>query len=269
VLFYGEWNFRVKFVNKRPNFRRLRYLVLVIAASVAAITLSACSQIPGVSEEVVDFTEEPSFPLIPTLSDIIPTPTLMSQQEEDEPETKGDQEPQEIPSFPKQTNSVAIDCVPTADLTPSMAEGPFYKTGSPQRTSLIEDDVIGTRLQLSGFVFTRECQPVAGALLDFWQADGLGNYDNAGYRLRGHQYTDENGRYYLETVVPGVYPSRTPHIHVRVQPLDGGLLITQIFFPDEPSNLTDHIFSPQLVITITEHGGDILQGEFNFVIPAE
>jgi hypothetical protein len=256
-------------VKRRTYYRRLRYIVLVIAASLAIITLVACSQAVGVGEGVVDFTEEPSLPLIPTPSDTIPTPTQVSQQETDEPETMGDEEPLAIPSLPWQTNTAALDCVPTADLTPSMTEGPFYKSGSPQRISLVDDDVTGNRLNLSGSVYTSDCQPVAGVLLDFWQADGLGNYENAGYRLRGHQYTDENGRYYLETVVPGVYPSRTPHIHVRVQSSEGSLLITQIFFPDEPANLTDRIFSPQLVITITEHGDDILQGEFNFVIPAE
>ncbi|MBE0411035.1 MAG: hypothetical protein IBX69_15045 [Anaerolineales bacterium] len=254
-------------MNRRPHYHKLRHYFMVIAASFAMITLSACSQITGVREGVVDSTEEPSLTLVPTFSDAIPSPTQVSQQEGDEPETTGDQEPNTNPSLPEQTNRLAIDCEPPADLTPSMTEGPFYKTGSPQRISLVDDDVTGSRLNLSGFVLTSDCQPVAGVLLDFWQADGLGNYDNSGYRLRGHQYTDENGRYYLETVVPGVYPGRTPHIHVRVQSPEGSLLITQIFFPDEPSNLTDRIFSPQLVITITEQSVDILKGEFNFVIP--
>src|SRR3712207_6926313 len=46
------------------------------------------------------------------------------------------------------------------------------------------------------------CRPVAGALLDFWQADARGEYDNSGFRLRGHQFADSRGRYRLRTVVP-------------------------------------------------------------------
>jgi hypothetical protein len=59
--------------------------------------------------------------------------------------------------------------------------------------------------------------PAANALLDFWQANPNGAYDNTGYTLRGHQYTDANGYYTLTTIVPGIYPGRTEHIHVKVQ----------------------------------------------------
>jgi protocatechuate 3,4-dioxygenase beta subunit len=58
-------------------------------------------------------------------------------------------------------------------------------------------------------VLTPDCRPLAGARVDFWQADGNGVYDNDGYRLRGYQVTDGRGRYRLETVVPGRYEPRT------------------------------------------------------------
>jgi len=58
---------------------------------------------------------------------------------------------------------------------------------------------------------------VGGALLDFWQADAAGDYDNTGFRLRGHQFSGADGRFRLATVVPGLYPGRTRHIHVKVQ----------------------------------------------------
>jgi len=65
-------------------------------------------------------------------------------------------------------------------VTPSVTEGPFYKAGSPQRTSLLEPGMPGTKLVITGQVFTRDCRPVPGAWLDFWQADAHGAYDNAG-----------------------------------------------------------------------------------------
>jgi len=55
-------------------------------------------------------------------------------------------------------------------------------------------------------VFTTEYKPVAGVILDFWQADAEGQYDNTGYILRGHDFTDAAGRYQLDTIMPGLYP---------------------------------------------------------------
>jgi protocatechuate 3,4-dioxygenase beta subunit len=109
-----------------------------------------------------------------------------------------------------------------------MTEGPYFKSNSPERTSLIESGLTGTKLVLTGYVLGTDCKPIAHALLDFWQADGKGQYDNAGYMLRGHQFTDEAGRYHLETIVPGPYPGRTEHIHVKVQSPKGTVLTTQI-----------------------------------------
>jgi len=82
-------------------------------------------------------------------------------------------------------------------LTQSQTEGPYYKPDTPERTSFLEEDMQGTRLILAGYVLDQNCQPLPDAWLDFWQADANGEYDNAGYRLRGHQFTDAQGRYYL------------------------------------------------------------------------
>lgn len=83
-----------------------------------------------------------------------------------------------------------LECASPADLTPPMAAGPFYKPDAPERSSLVEPDMGGTRLVLSGYVLAPNCEPLPNALLDFWQADDQGQYDNAGYRLRGRQYSD-------------------------------------------------------------------------------
>ena len=146
-----------------------------------------------------------------------------------------------------------------------MTEGPYFKPNSPERTSLIEPSVTGSRLVLTGYVLGTDCKPIAHALLDFWQADGKGQYDNSGYTLRGHQFTDNTGRYHLETIVPGLYPGRTEHIHVKVQSPNGPMLTTQLFFPGVASNQADSIFDPKLLVTMQ----DVPDGKaatFNFVV---
>ena len=97
-------------------------------------------------------------------------------------------------------------CADADDITPPQTAGPFYKPRSPERKSLLEPGIQGSKIILAGDVRSTKCKPVQGALVDFWQADGSGAYDNAGYRLRGHQFADGAGKYRLETVVPGVYP---------------------------------------------------------------
>ena len=103
------------------------------------------------------------------------------------------------------------------------------------------------------------------ALLDFWQADDAGAYDNAGYRLRGHQFADDQGRYSLETIVPGLYPGRTRHIHVKVQAPNQPMLTTQLYFPGEPSNDRDSIFNSALLMDVRDDTAGKV-GVFNFVL---
>jgi protocatechuate 3,4-dioxygenase beta subunit len=152
------------------------------------------------------------------------------------------------------------------DPTPAQTDGPYYKRNSPERASLIEGSVGGTRLVLEGVVRRADCQPVAKALLDFWQADEKGEYDNSGFRLRGHQFTDDQGRYRLETVVPGLYPGRTRHIHVKVQAPSQAVLTTQLYFPGEAGNSRDGIFNAALLLEDYKDAGSGKVGRFDFVV---
>jgi protocatechuate 3,4-dioxygenase beta subunit len=148
--------------------------------------------------------------------------------------------------------------------TPRQTEGPFFTPNSPQRQSLVEQGMKGEVLELAGLVLTRGCKPVGRALVDFWQADADGEYDNSGFRLRGHQFTDEEGRYRLRTIVPARYPGRTPHIHVKVQAANRPVLTTQLYFPNEPANARDGLFRPELVMRVAS--GSPRQGRFDFVL---
>jgi len=155
--------------------------------------------------------------------------------------------------------SLAQSCgKPTARQT----EGPFFKPQSPERNSLV-DGKAGSLL-LSGRVLGPDCKPVPHALLDFWHADEKGQYDNQGFHYRGHQFTDADGRYRLETIVPAEYPGRARHIHVKVQRPGGRILTTQLYFPNNPGNQYDDIFRPELVMQMATRG----QGVFDFVVAA-
>ncbi|MDF5754134.1 carbohydrate-binding protein [Spongiactinospora sp. TRM90649] len=146
--------------------------------------------------------------------------------------------------------------------TLAQTEGPYFKPNSPQRSTLPGS---GTALVVTGYVFNRACQPVANALLDFWQADNNGNYDNYGFTFRGHQFTNAQGQYRLVTIVPGLYPGRTRHIHVKVQAPGRPILTTQLYFPGEPRNSTDTIYNPRLLMTMSTSGGQ-RQGTYDFVL---
>ncbi len=152
------------------------------------------------------------------------------------------------------------------DPTPDLSEGPFFTPSSPLRRSIVPAGSGGTRLTLSGRVLTTAGKPVPKALIDFWQCDARGAYDNSGYRFRGHQFADARGRYSLSTVVPGDYPGRTKHIHVKVQAPRRSVLTTQLFFPGVSGNRADSIFTAECLVS----GWRVVRGKrvarFDFVL---
>jgi protocatechuate 3,4-dioxygenase beta subunit len=183
-----------------------------------------------------------------------------------------------VSSNPTTTTSIIVDTgaasslacsagAVSASVTPSLTEGPYYKSGSPEQANLYQDGMAGTKLIITGYVYDTNCKPVANAWLDFWQADANGNYDNSGYTLRGHQYTDANGHFQLTTVVPGLYPGRTEHIHVKVQPPNGQIITSQLFFPGVTQNDSDGIYNASLLLSLTQTS-EGLEGQYNFVVPA-
>jgi protocatechuate 3,4-dioxygenase beta subunit len=173
----------------------------------------------------------------------------------------------EVPVSPAPSPAPAFACTP-GQLTPAQTEGPYYKANPPEVTSLLQPGMSGTKLIVSGYVLDVGCRPVAGARVDFWQADSQGRYDNRGYTLRGFEMTDAQGRYSMETVVPGLYPGRTSHIHVKVTAPDGPTLTTQLYFPDESANASDGIYDPRMLLAIEKSEAGVT-GRYDFVIDTE
>jgi protocatechuate 3,4-dioxygenase beta subunit len=149
-------------------------------------------------------------------------------------------------------------------------EGPFYTPKTPERRD-IRDPLVGEALVVAGRVLDPQCRTIAGAVLDFWQTDHAGRYDNQGYRYRGHQRTDEAGRFELVTVRPSAYTAmslfRTPHIHVKVQGANTRLLTTQLYLPDaEETNARDLGYQPALAIQFVSREAGTERAAFDFVL---
>ncbi len=229
-----------------PSSRWSRYAFLRLGATAAAPLLAACSGqafaggLAAPSRQSADTGDSVDAP------DAQPTPTPVPTDT----------------SLPLTPANVDEDDLP---LTPPQTEGPYFKRNSPERTSLVEAGTPGTRLLLTGRVLTTAGQPVARALLDFWQADDHGQYDNAGFTLRGHQFTNEAGQYRLETIVPGLYPGRTRHIHVKVQAPNQPVLTTQLYFAGEARNAADGIFHQALAMQVQD-AADGKAAAFDFVL---
>jgi protocatechuate 3,4-dioxygenase beta subunit len=149
--------------------------------------------------------------------------------------------------------------------TPAEIEGPYFTPRSPLRGDLREAGLPGRPVELSGVVMTRSCRPIANALVDLWHADDRGQYDNFGYRLRGHVFTDAQGRYAFRTIVPGLYPGRTRHYHVKVQAPNSPVLTTQLYFPNETLNRRDEFFHDELVMGVAA-ADDALRARFDVVL---
>jgi protocatechuate 3,4-dioxygenase beta subunit len=166
-------------------------------------------------------------------------------------------------------DQVELDPTPAAGeklkLTPEETAGPFFKPNSPAKNNFRDSGVTGTPVKLTGTVLDRRGKPIPNVLLDFWHADANGEYDFNGFRCRGHQFSDSDGKYVLETVMPGLYPGRTRHYHVQLQAAHGPILSTQLYFPAEVRNSTDSLFKPELLLKIRESGAGRV-AVFNFVL---
>lgn len=151
-------------------------------------------------------------------------------------------------------------------LTESDMLGPFYKEGAPFKQKLGEG-VEGERLIITGKVMDMRCQPVQDAILDVWQANSTGEYDNEGFTLRGKVKTDIDGKYVIDTIVPKEYTAgdiiRPGHIHLKVGAPNQPTLTTQLYFEGDPY-LTD-FEDKSLVMKVTDENGT-KKANFDFVI---
>jgi len=151
--------------------------------------------------------------------------------------------------------------------TPAAADDKTFVRGAPERSRLVEPGMAGQKLVLTGVVKGVVCGPIAGARIDFWQADSRGSYDSVGMKLRGSQLTGENGQYRLETIVPAAYGNRAPHLNAKIQATGKATLTTVLFLAGNPLNMRDPAYHPELVVNVSS-SADGLTGRFDFILNA-
>lgn len=149
-------------------------------------------------------------------------------------------------------------------LTPTQTEGPFYPTkmqadrdADLTQVEGQDDAAIGKVVVIEGQITDENGEPIAGAVVDIWQANAAGRYAHEleknpapldpnfqGWAIIA---ADEKGRYRFKTIEPGAYPAREswmrpPHIHFKVSRRGFHELTTQMYFPNHPLNDVDHLF---------------------------
>ena len=173
--------------------------------------------------------------------------------------------------------------------------GPYYFEDAPFRSVIAHTDEPGQRLFISGKVKQNDCDnSISGALIEIWQANdegcygivedcNTGNPENDYFNLRGKFFSDDNGDYDFESIIPGYYGSRPRHIHIKITTPNEEVLISQLYFENDPycendtwcQDADDRIISLQenefgfngeinLIIDSFESG--VILGDINFDI---
>jgi protocatechuate 3,4-dioxygenase beta subunit len=149
--------------------------------------------------------------------------------------------------------------------TPSQTEGPFYPITKQKDTDwdLIhvqgrQQKALGEVIIVEGQVLDQNCNPVADALVEIWQACQSGKYNHPNdpnpapldpdFQYWGRSLTDSEGKYLFRTILPGAYPAdtdwtRPPHIHYKVHKRGYMELTTQLYFAGNPLNSADKILA--------------------------
>ena len=180
--------------------------------------------------------------------------------------------------FPDIVAAPGIHLVPTPtcindhhDPTGAFEEGPYYVPDTPPKTNFRLPGHAGRDFVLRGRVLDTRCSPIGGAVLDCWQVNEHGIYDNLTYNYRGHQFTRADGSYELFTVLPVPYTFagiwRAAHVHVKVQGPNTRLLTTQVFFDNDPEgNARAFDFDPRLMGEVRTLPDGSAETVYNFVL---
>lgn len=144
--------------------------------------------------------------------------------------------------------------------------GPEFVPDAPYRATFWQDGDPGQQLVLSGRVLDGAGNPLSGAVLDVWQADGAGYYHEDAYR--GKIRTDASGKYLVRTAVPGNnFGAR--HIHMFATHDDHGSVRARVVFKGDP-NLSDYDRGSAIVLEQTRVDDQVVYiGTFDVVIPGQ
>lgn len=134
------------------------------------------------------------------------------------------------------------DCETTTDIL-----GPFYRPGSPVRNNMLVAGDAGIKVLLDVRIKHNDCvTPLKNAKVEIWHCSPTGEYDNSTdeFRYRATAFTDNEGKYYFNTILPIPYEAgrnnfRPAHFHLMITAENYQPLITQIYFAGDKHLSTD------------------------------
>jgi len=178
--------------------------------------------------------------------------------------------------------------------TESTVFGPFYREGAPELPmgATISQDGKGEPAVVTGQVRSTNGTPIAGALLDVWETDENGLYEQQDteqpdMNLRGKFRTDHEGRYFFVGIKPVSYaipddgpvgqllralsrhPFRPAHIHLLVS-ADGFMSVTtHLFVKGDPYLDSDAVFGTKdsLVVDFIRHTSEEEAARYHVTAP--
>lgn len=162
--------------------------------------------------------------------------------------------------------TIAINNEAYANATEATVFGPFFVDGSPEIPlgGDLAGGGAGEPCWVEGTVTDTEGNPVAGALIEVWEADEDGFYDvqygDGRTAARGHLYSDDDGGYRFWALTPTPYPiphdgpvgrllaatgrspMRASHLHFLVRARGKRTLVTHIFVRGDDYLTRDSVF---------------------------
>ena len=178
--------------------------------------------------------------------------------------------------------------------TESTIFGPFYREGAPELPmgAIISLDGRGEPAVVTGRVLSTDGTPIANALLDVWETDENGLYEQQDpeqpdMNLRGKFRTDSEGRYCIVGIKPVSYsipddgpvgqllralerhPFRPAHIHLLVS-ADGFVPVTtHLFVKGDPYLDSDAVFGTKdsLVVDFIRHDSEEEAAQYHVRAP--
>ena len=176
-----------------------------------------------------------------------------------------------IPFLPFKHLFAQQECITTNDIL-----GPYFIEGAPNISNIAPPNIKVPRLYITGTVYAKDCiTPVPNALIDVWQANNDGEYEDINFR--GKIYTDEGGNYAFESIQPGKYLNgsyyRPSHIHYKVVYKNNPDFVTQLYFEGDNSiDIDPWASDPSAVdriIPLTIDDNSNLNGVFDIYLDVE
>ncbi len=168
----------------------------------------------------------------------------------------------------------------TRSATPWQTEGPFFpiheQSDKDADLTVIDgqsEPALGEVVEVSGRIVDTNGDPIAGALVDIWQANAAGRYAHESdpntapldpqFQGWARLVTGPDGSYSIRTIKPGAYPAaeawvRPPHIHYKVARRGYKEITTQLYFGGDPLNDVD-----RLLLAVPEPERAQLIGDFS------